>query len=195
MTLIMAPLEDLSKEKGLSEKARYYLNLAHESTTKLYSLITQLLEFEKVDTDKQQLALVSLNLNNVLFDEYSVFRPFCDKKQLSLKLSMPDESIYVPADKHFMEMMLDNLLSNACKYTKPQGEICLSLEVTKRKAVIVVRDNGIGIPKKARKHIFADIYRAENARKSQEEGTGFGLLQVHRIVKMLHGKITFRSEM
>lgn len=194
VTLIMAPLEDLSKEQGLSEKARYYLNLAHESTTRLYSLITQLLEFEKVDTDKQQLTLVSQNLNNILFDEYLVFRPFCDKKQLSLRLSMPDETIYIPADKHFMEMMLDNLLSNACKYTKPQGEICLSLEVTKRKAVIGVKDNGIGIPKKARKHIFADIYRAENARKSQEEGTGFGLLQVHRIVKMLHGKITFRSE-
>nr|WP_302831090.1 hybrid sensor histidine kinase/response regulator transcription factor [uncultured Bacteroides sp.] len=194
VTLIMAPLEDLSKEQGLSEKARYYLNLAHEGTTKLYSLITQLLEFEKVDTNNQQLALVPLNLNAILSEEYSAFRPFCDKKQVSLKLSMPDECIYVPADKHFVEMMLDNLLSNACKYTKTQGEICLSLEVTKRKAIVVVKDNGIGIPKKARKHIFADIYRAENARSSQEEGTGFGLLQVHRIVKMLHGKVSFRSE-
>lgn len=157
MTLIMAPLEDLSKEQGLSEKARYYLNLAHEGTTKLYSLITQLLEFEKVDTNNQQLALVPLNLNAILSEEYSVFRPFCDKKQVSLKLSMPDECIYVPADKHFVEMMLDNLLSNACKYTKTQGEICLSLEVTKRKAIVVVKDNGIGIPKK-RENIFSPIF-------------------------------------
>ena len=91
-------------------------------------------------------------------------------------------------------MLLDNLLSNACKYTMPQGEISLDLKTTKRKAVLSLKDNGIGIPKKAKKHIFSDIYRAENARQSQEEGTGFGLLQVQRIVKMLHGKITFCSE-
>ena len=76
----------------------------------------------------------------------------------------------------------------------PQGEISLDLKATKRKAILSLKDNGIGIPKKAKKHIFSDIYRAENARQSQEEGTGFGLLQVQRIVKMLHGKITFCSE-
>src|SRR5574344_1864523 len=52
VTLIMSPLEDLNREQDLSDKARYYLNLAHESTRKLHSLITQLLEFEKVDAHK-----------------------------------------------------------------------------------------------------------------------------------------------
>ena len=190
----MAPLEDLNREQDLSDKARYYLNLAHESTRKLHSLITQLLEFEKVDAHKPSSSSVPLCLNEVLLKEVSVFRSFCEKKQLTLNLTQPDESIFVSADKHLIEMLLDNLLSNACKYTMPQGEISLDLKATKRKAILSLKDNGIGIPKKAKKHIFSDIYRAENARQSQEEGTGFGLLQVQRIVKMLHGKITFCSE-
>ena len=79
-----------------------------------------------------------------------------------------------------MEMVLDmaktgkdsidvNRLDLGCKYTMPQGEISLDLKATKRKAILSLKDNGIGIPKKAKKHIFSDIYRAENARQSQEE--------------------------
>lgn len=194
VTLIMAPLEDLNKEEGLSSRSLYFLELARNNTQKLYTLITQLLEFEKVDTHKQQLVLTPLNLNDILAEEAAGFQPICDKKQLNLSLSLPDEDVRIMAEKHIIEMLLDNLISNACKYTMPQGDICLSLSCTKRKAIIEVKDSGIGIPKKEQKHLFSDVYRAENVRKSQVDGAGFGLLQVHRIVKMLHGKITFQSE-
>lgn len=194
VSLIMAPLEDLSNEKELSDQAVYFLELARNNTNKLYNLITQLLEFEKVDTRKRQLELTPLNLNNILEEEVAGFQPFCDKKQLQLTLSLPQEDVYAMADKRMVEMVLNNLISNACKYTMPQGSIHLSLTYTKRKAFIEVKDNGIGIPQKDRKYVFTDVHRAENARKSTEGGTGFGLLQVYRIVKMLHGKITFQSE-
>lgn len=194
VSLIMAPLEDLHGEQGLSDKARYQLNLAHESTCKLHALITQLLEFEKFDVNRQQLVSVPVNLTDVLSKEISVFRSLGDKKQLRLELVVPDERIFIPGDRYLVEMLFDNLLSNACKYTMPQGEISVSLRTMRRKVIITLKDTGIGIPKKAKRHIFSDIYRAENARRSQQEGTGFGLLQVHRIVKMLRGKITFRSE-
>lgn len=193
VTLIMAPLEDLGKEEGLSDNALYFLDLARNNIRKLYALITQLLEFEKVDIRKQ-LALTPLSLNSALTKEKVNFQSFCDKKQLSLSLSLPDEDVCVMADRHVLEILLDNLISNACKYTPPLGNVNLTLSCTKHRAVIEVKDSGIGIPKKVWKHLFIDVYRAENARNSQEGGTGFGLLQVHRIVKMLHGKITFQSE-
>ncbi|OJU54119.1 MAG: hybrid sensor histidine kinase/response regulator [Bacteroidales bacterium 45-6] len=194
VTLIMAPLDDLCKEKGLTDKARYFLELARNNTHKLYTLISQLLEFEKVDSHKQQLVLTPINLNDLLAEEIASFQPFCDKKQLHLNLSLPGEDVYTMADRRILEILLDNLVSNACKYTMPEGEVCLSLSQTKRKVVIEIKDNGIGIPKEARKHLFNDVYRAENARKSSESGTGFGLLQTHRILKMLNGKITYQSE-
>jgi signal transduction histidine kinase len=85
VTLVMAPLEDLYKEKGLSDKALYLLNLARSNTRKLNSLITQLLEFEKVDTRKQQLTLIPLNLNDILAEEVASFQSFCDKKQFAFE--------------------------------------------------------------------------------------------------------------
>ncbi len=194
VTLIMAPLDDLSKEEGLSDKALYFLKLARNNTHKLYTLISQLLEFEKVDSHKQQLTLSPLNINNILTKEISSFQPLCNKKQLNLNLSLPDEQIYIMADRHNIEILLDNLVSNACKYTMPGGDIRLSLNYTKRKAIIEIKDSGIGIPKKAKKHLFNNVYRAKNTLITNEDGTGFGLLQAHRIIKMLHGRISFQSE-
>lgn len=194
VTLIMAPLEDLSRMERLSEKARYYLDLARMNTQKLHSLITQLLEFEKVDITRQRTTLHPININTILAEEMVSFQPYCDNKQLQLNLNLPSEEVNIKGDRQILSMLLDNLLSNACKYTPPQGEVNLTLSTTKRKAVISIKDSGIGIPKKAQKYLFKEVYRAQNAQKSQESGTGFGLLQVQRIVKVLGGKISLQSE-
>lgn len=194
VTLIMAPLEDLGRVEGLNEKAQYYLNLARNHTQKLHALITQLLEFEKVDTTMQKARLYPVNINSILSDGIVSFQPYCDSKQVHLNLTLPREEVGIRGDRQMLAMLLDNLLSNACKYTPPQGQVMLELTATKRKAIITVRDNGIGIPKKAHKQLFRKVYRAENAQKTQEVGTGFGLLQVHSIVKMMGGKINVQSE-
>jgi signal transduction histidine kinase/ligand-binding sensor domain-containing protein/CheY-like chemotaxis protein/AraC-like DNA-binding protein len=194
VTLIMAPLEDLGRVAGLNDKAQYYLNLARNHTQKLHTLVTQLLEFEKVDTTVQKSSLYPLNINNILSEETVSFQPYCDHKQLQLNLNLPHEDVCIRGNRQMLGMLLDNLLSNACKYTPTQGEVTLDLTATKRKAIITVRDNGIGIPKKAQKYLFRKVYRADNAQKSQEEGTGFGLLQVHSIVKILGGKIKVHSD-
>lgn len=194
VTLIMAPLEDLNRSSELSEKARYYLKLARTNTQKLHSLITQLLEFEKVDLTRQKSVTHSLSLNNILAEATAGFQPYCDNKQLNLKLNMPYEEVCIQGDRQILSLLLDNLLSNACKYTRPGGNVALSLSCTKRKATITIKDNGIGIPEKDRKYLFKEVHRAENALISQEEGTGFGLLQVQRIIKILGGKITFQTE-
>ncbi|HHU37143.1 MAG TPA: response regulator, partial [Treponema sp.] len=194
VTLIMAPLEDLGRVSGLSGKGQYYLDMARNNTQKLHTLITQLLEFEKVDITRQRTNLYSLYLNSILEEEIVGFQSYCDNKQLNLNLNLPDEEVGIKGDRQIVGMLIDNLLSNACKYTPPRGEVSLDLTTTKRKAIITVSDSGIGIPKKSQKHLFKKVFRAENAEKSQEKGTGFGLLQVHRIVKILGGKISVQSE-
>ncbi|MDR0891814.1 MAG: response regulator [Mediterranea sp.] len=194
VTLITAPLEDLEHESGLSDKARYYLRLAHEGTRKLQSLITQLLEFEKVSSSKLQPTLLPLDLADILTETFDSFRPLAEQKQIRMHFSVPDAPTMVRGDRRLLEMLFDNLLSNACKYTPSGGYVRVALERTRRKAEIKVEDSGIGIPQEAHKHIFVEVYRADNACRSQERGTGFGLLQAHRIVKLLHGRISFQSE-
>ncbi|WP_234408315.1 hybrid sensor histidine kinase/response regulator transcription factor [Marinilabilia salmonicolor] len=194
VTLIMGPLEDMGRVSGLSDKARYYLDMARNNTQKLHALISQLLEFEKVDITRQKASLYPLSLNSILEEEVVGFQSYCENKQLQLNLNLPDEQIGIRGDRQFVGMLLDNLLSNACKYTPAGGDINLDLTSTKRKVIITVQDNGIGIPKKSQKYLFKKVYRAENAQMSKEKGTGFGLLQVQRIIKILGGKISVQSE-
>ena len=109
-------------------------------------------------------------------------------------MSLPEHDVFAMADEQMMEMLLDNLISNACKYTLANGTISLSLSTDKKNVVIEVQDTGIGIPADAGRQLFKNVYRAVNARQTNELGTGFGLLQVQRLVNMMHGKISYKSE-
>lgn len=194
LSLVMAPLEELSKEQGLSDKAQYLLEVAGGNIRKLNAVTTQLLDFEKIDSNKTNAKLEPINLNYLLSEEVSCFKNICEKKGIALGLNNPDDNIVISADRHLIELMLDNLLSNACKYTPEHGRIEINLTANKNKAYIVVSDTGIGIPVKGQKNIFTNVYRAENARATQETGNGFGLLQVKRIIDLLDGNISFISK-
>ena len=90
----MAPLEDLGKQQELSVDAHQLLDMARNNTRKLHTLITQLLEFEKVDTHKKSITLEPVNLSELLVEECASFQALCDKKQLHLHISLPDQDVY-----------------------------------------------------------------------------------------------------
>lgn len=194
LSLIMAPIEELGRQDGLPDKSQYLLEIAGNNIRKLNAVTAQLLDFEKIDTKKTTVKFEPLNLNYLLSEEVSCFKNVCDKKDIKLTLDVPEESVVISADRHLMELMLDNLLSNACKYTPHGGNVDIGLYANKNKVHISVSDDGIGIPAKEQRNIFTNVYRAENARATQEAGNGFGLLQVKRIVDLLKGRISFKSK-
>ena len=194
LSLVMSPIEELKAQGGLSDKAQYLLDVAGANIRKLNAVTAQLLDFEKIDSRKAKVNAEPINLNYLLSEELSCFSNVCEKRGISLCLNVPDEQVVVSADRHLLELMLDNLMSNACKYTNRGGKVEVSLTAGKSKAVIKIADTGIGIPEKEQKNIFTNVYRAENARASQETGNGFGLLQVKRIVELLNGSIRFTSK-
>lgn len=193
VTLAMAPLEDATKDETLSSDTSELLNMAFQNIKKLKTITSQLLDFEKIDNDKSAIKKVTIDLCEVLKLEASYFYSACHRKDIDLSLDLPESPVCICADLNLIEKVFDNLMSNACKYTTEGGVIRLSLSATKSRVVATVSDSGIGIPENERKYIFSEVYRANNARATQEIGTGFGLLQVKRIVKLLGGKITFTS--
>lgn len=193
VTLAMAPLEDIENAEQLTSQGAYLLRLARQNIRKLNSITSQLLEFEKIDAGNHLLQEEVIDLRDILREEVASFQNVCEKKKIELLLELPPIATCMQGDTHLLEMVFDNLISNACKYTPTGGVVKVVLTATKSKLTVQIIDTGIGIPTAERKHIFADIYRAKNARESQEVGTGFGLLQVKRIVKMLRGSITFHS--
>ena len=91
-------------------------------------------------------------------------------------------------------MIVQNLISNALKYTRPQGKIALMTEREGDELIITVADTGVGIPESAQQNIFTKLFRASNARKESPDGNGIGLYIVKSLLDMAGGRIWFESQ-
>lgn len=118
------------------------------------------------------------------------------KKRISFSASFGDHIPLIPVDEKLLRMVIQNLLSNAVKYTPDKGTVSLSLKVqSKTKSVLwSVSDSGYGIPKNQQHKIFEKLFRADNVRAMDMEGTGLGLYIVKQIVDQSGGKVWFESE-
>lgn len=193
VSLVMAPITDLKHDTSLSDKARELVNIALANIAKLSNVTNQLLEFERFDSGRNKVEHKVIDISALLNIEAECFRDAFDRKEISLHTIGLDHRVYISADSYLLEMLFDNLLSNAFKYTNPHGEVRIKLSADQKRVHIIVQDNGIGIPGGERRRVMREVYRARNARESQATGTGFGLLQVRRIVAMLGGRIRMHS--
>ncbi|MCF0196539.1 MAG: hybrid sensor histidine kinase/response regulator, partial [Bacteroidaceae bacterium] len=192
LTLIAAPLEDLSHDTSLTSEAHYLLNTALKGSRRLRVLIGELLNFERLDRGRGTLRCVPVCLGDLVIEQGENFLPLCERSGLKLHVDVPNQSIYCLADSELMLRMLDNLMGNACKYTPAGGDIFLTLTTARRKAIITVRDTGIGMSEEIKRTALNRIARGENVRGI--EGTGFGLVQTNQMVKAMGGHIRLESQ-
>jgi signal transduction histidine kinase len=116
-----------------------------------------------------------------------------DKKQRVEKKYDKKLPVKYSADEKLLRIVFQNLLSNAIKYTPAQGKISLSIWPEKDKIKIEVKDTGMGIPKNQQAKIFEKLFRADNVRATDTEGTGLGLYIVKALMDAIKGKINFQS--
>jgi len=121
------------------------------------------------------------------------FEEEAGERGLDLRLSVPPTLPAVQGDRVLLEQLLENLVSNALKYT-PAGSVEVRFSVTPEHALkIEVIDTGIGIPKEAEPNLLTEFYRAPNARQLEESGDGLGLALVASTVKRHGGTLEWRS--
>lgn len=190
---MLAPLVDLSKDSHLSEKSRAFLDMAQRNGNKLLTMVTELLDFQKVEQSAELVRLQDVELPMFLRLQVEKFIVAAQEKHIHLSLEACPQHL-VHTDVKMMDLILENLLSNAIKYTPEGGKVTLSASIEGKTAQILVRDTGIGIPKAEIKNIFKSFFRASNAVNSQEMGSGLGLMLTRQLVKKLGGKLTFVSE-
>lgn len=194
LTLISAPIEELNKERDLSEEGRYYLNLATEQSGRLSFVATQLLDFQKVDTGKGQLFLVMTDIVDLVHRRRSMFTTTAKKQHIDLKFSS-NQTFYMTAlDELKIEKVVDNLISNAIKYSHPDSKVEINLECEKDNWSLEVRDYGLGISNKDKSKLFREFYRGDNVVNSKIVGSGIGLLLVKNYVSMHDGNVSLNSE-
>ena len=193
LSLVLAPLVDLSKDSHLSEKSRKFLDMAQRNGNSLLKMVTELLDFQKVEQSIEQVCLQDVELPMFLRLQMDKFVIAAQEKHIHLSLEACP-TLFVHTDVKMMDLIFDNLLSNAIKYTPEGGKVTLSASIEGKTAQILVSDTGIGIPKAEIKNIFKSFFRASNAVNSQEMGSGLGLMLTRQLVKKLGGKLTFVSE-
>ncbi len=194
LTLIKAPVEELTKESNLSQKGRHYLKLATEQVGRLSSVVTQLMEFQKADIGKSRLSLKMVELVDFMRYRIQMFESLAGTKNVRLQFSSNIPKYITAVDETMLEKILDNLVSNAIKYSLSDSNVDVNLNCSNLSWSLSVIDCGIGISHKAQKQLFKEFYRGENAINSKIVGSGIGLLMVKNYVELHEGKITFTSK-
>lgn len=194
LTLILGPLEDMQKEASLPAKQAQKLSVIHQSALRLLNLINQILEFRKTETQNKKLCVSKGNIAPLIYEIGLKYKELNQNTQIDFRIQIEKEEMFLFFDKEIITIVLDNLISNAIKYTE-QGCVTLSLHQTMRNEVayteIKVSDTGYGISAEALPHIF-DRYYQESG-KHQASGTGIGLALVKNLVTLHEGEIRAES--
>jgi PAS domain S-box-containing protein len=160
----------------------------------LTRLTDDLFDVSRITREKLDLQREPLNLAEIVRAAVESSRPLIDQRQHELTVTMPQDSIYVEADRLRLTQVVMNLLNNAAKYTPDPGHIWLNVEQAGDTVVIRVKDTGVGIAAESLPHVFELFYQVDRSFTRSEGGLGLGLTLVHRLVELHGGKVEVRSE-
>jgi len=195
LTLILGPLEDLQKDTQLLSNQLQKISVVRQSALRLLNLINQILEFRKTETQNKKLCVSKANLATLVKEIGLKYKELNMKQDVRFEISVEKEDMSLYFDKEIVYIILDNLISNAVKYTD-KGSIKISLYTTMRNDLsyteMKVEDTGLGIPKEEQARIFDRYYQAKSDR--QVSGTGIGLALVKNLVALHEGEIRVESK-
>ncbi|MBR5167696.1 MAG: response regulator [Salinivirgaceae bacterium] len=194
LTLIKAPIEELHKEKKLTTGGQRNLELASVQAQQLSAVVTQLMDFQKADIGKEKLQLAMADIVGFVSNRIQMFESMAAKSNIELQFTYNTNSYNSAIDTNMMAKVIDNLISNAIKYSPKGGVVSISLECSEKMWRLSVTDHGIGISRQAQKHLFTEFYRSDNSINSSIIGSGIGLMLVKNYVEMHNGKVTCSSQ-
>jgi signal transduction histidine kinase len=194
LTSLKLNLDLLRKHGQLNdERGQRFLRRIEGSVSHMRKLITDLLDMAQLETGR---ALKMETVEVISFVEYILdsFEVLAEQRYIRLVFEHPNDLHEVSFDPRRMSQVLDNLISNAIKYSPLYGEIILKLTFVNDEMNITVHDHGIGIPEDDLPRIFDQFYRVSNQEHATYEGTGLGLAIAKTIVEQHNGRIWVKSE-
>lgn len=170
------------------------INSMKNSSELILSLLTNLLNFSRLDQGKESIILSEFNIAKLCDELCDMFTPLAKEKHLSLIYENNiKENTFVKSDALKIKQIISNLLSNAIKYSK-EGKIIFNISNNENKIIFNITDEGIGIPQDKIDEIFKPFSRVDN-NESLIEGNGFGLFVVKGLIDLLNGSIEVKSEL
>lgn len=191
LTLILGPLEDMKKDTTLSNIHLRKVSVIYQSAVRLLKLINQLLEFRKTETQNKKLVISRANLSAFVNEIALKYQELNQNPAINIQVDIKEKDLFLYFDKEVVTMIVDNLISNAIKYTA-EGTITITLrQETDELTSICILDTGYGISEEALPHIFERYY--QEGSEYQASGTGIGLSLVKNLVELHGGDIRVES--
>ncbi|HNP33538.1 MAG TPA: PAS domain-containing sensor histidine kinase [Flavobacterium sp.] len=182
-------IEKYAETAGVAEIAKH-VNKVKSSVTGLTAILNNFLQIEKLESGKVEAQLTEFDLKELATEVSEEMQSLAKPNQNIDYQNLTEQSI-VKLDKNLIKNCIINLITNAIKYSNEGALIEFRTEITPKKYVISVKDNGIGIPLEDQKYLFGAFFRANNT--GNILGTGLGLNIVARYVELMNGNITFES--
>jgi PAS domain S-box-containing protein len=188
-------LELLTDEDGqrLSREQSSYVEQMKDDAKRMAQLLEDLLHVAHLEGGKVVVQKRSFDLMTFLEGKSKEWETIAAQKKLTCTLSAPKMSLKITSDPVLLELVLQNLVTNAVKYSPEGTAVRVFLEKQRSHIRISVTDSGMGIPSEEQSHIFQKFFRAKNVRTTDTDGTGLGLYLAKSIVQNLGGRISFTS--
>lgn len=177
----------------LNDRQQHYLQKALETNDRQLHIIEDLLNTARVDAGQLSLSIESLDLATLAHDAVQEHLASLRERNLNITLEKPVESTVVKADPEKLRMVIDNLLSNASKYTPDGGRISVHISSKHADAVLSIRDTGIGIAQEDMDKLFRKFSRIDNELSGKVDGNGLGLYLVKHIIDLHEGSVEVSS--
>jgi len=182
----------LLKNNTLPEQIRKeYMDTIIKETDNLSSLVSNILRLNKLENQEIMLEATPYNLSRQLTDCILSFESLLNEKELKLTVTIEEQTI-IPFDEVLLEIVWNNLLSNALKYTDTQGEITLTQITDDNNIIVTISDTGCGMDEDTLQHIFEKFYQGDTSHS--KSGNGLGLALAMKIIDKLGGTLSVISE-
>lgn len=195
LTLIISPLQEM-KERLTDTWAQQQLTIMRRNVNRLLHLVNQLMDYRRAELGYFKLQVRPVDLQQMIERLFEQFEKLAQQREIGYQLIADLKEEHVVCDPNFIELMMNNLLSNAFKFTPKGGNIAVKAELTMdseapKTLILQVSDTGKGIPEDQHARIFERFYQTE----AMHEGSGVGLSLVKRLVTAHHGTIHLESQM
>lgn len=187
--------EVLQGASGLNDKQQRWVGNIRSSGEQLMNLISDILDLAKIEAGKMQVAVSTFDVVDACEGVVTMFRPLAEKKNIDLKGVYAPELPRARQDMVKVQQILNNLISNAIKFTPEGGRVLLKADADGPHVVLTVQDTGVGIAREEQDLVFEKFRQAGNLMTREHGGTGLGLSIVRELAKLLGGEVTLESEL
>jgi signal transduction histidine kinase/AraC-like DNA-binding protein len=191
LTLMLSPLQDMMKNEKISSIVGRDMKMIHQNAYRLLKLVNQLIDYRKIQIDKQVIKASENNLVEFIKDIADSFRVYTKKLHIQLSFTSAEKEISVWFDVNMIDKVFFNLIHNAIKFTQENGIIRIHIHNDDKNVFVDIEDNGIGMTEQDTALIFDQFYQADH---SPVAGSGIGLSLSKEIVLLHHGQIKVKSE-